>query len=257
MGSLSDFLENELLDHVLQVGSYSPPTIYVALSTADPTDDASGIAEPSGNGYARKAHSAWDAAASRLTENTGVVTFDAASGAWGTITHYAIYDASTAGNMLAHGSLSVEKDIVNGNTASIADGEIEISFSAGAIFTTLANALLDHVFGNGAYSVPDVHVALSTTIPTDGGPNITEPSGSNYARVDVSAWDAAAAGATENTGAVNFPTPSGSWGACVYVVICDALTGTDYLFYGDITDQTPDNGDTVRFNAGELDITLT
>jgi len=36
-GSLSDFLENELLDHVLKTGAYAVPTnIYVALSTADP-----------------------------------------------------------------------------------------------------------------------------------------------------------------------------------------------------------------------------
>jgi hypothetical protein len=56
MGSFSNYLENELLDHVFGAAAYSAPaTLYVGLSTADPTDDDSGLAEPSGNGYARVA----------------------------------------------------------------------------------------------------------------------------------------------------------------------------------------------------------
>ena len=50
MGSLSNYVEDEVLDHVLKTGDWAQPAnLYVALSTADPTDDASGIAEPSGN----------------------------------------------------------------------------------------------------------------------------------------------------------------------------------------------------------------
>ncbi|RKY08024.1 MAG: hypothetical protein DRP56_04780, partial [Planctomycetota bacterium] len=108
-GSISDYLENELLDHVFGNGTYTVPSIYIALSTADPTDDASGLAEPSGNGYARVAHSSWNTAASRAIDNNGTITFPQATGSWGTITHYAIFDAATAGNMLAHGSLTDSK----------------------------------------------------------------------------------------------------------------------------------------------------
>jgi len=257
MGSISDVLEDELLDHVFQAAAtYTPPTIYIALSTADPTDDASGIAEPVGNGYARKAHATWNTAATRAITNDGVITFAQASGAWGTITHYAIYDAITAGNMLAHGSLATSKGIVNGNTPSIADTEISVSFSTGGFSTFLVNELLDHVFGNGAYTSPSTFVALSTTIPTDDG-NVTEPSGNNYARIECTAWDVASAGATQNTGATTFATPSGTWGTCVYAVIYSLVTAGDYLAYGDITDQTPDDGDTIWFSAGDLDVTLT
>ena len=60
MGGFSDYWENKILDHIFGKGSYTPPTIYVGLSTADPTDDGSGLAEPSGNGYARKQTSASD-----------------------------------------------------------------------------------------------------------------------------------------------------------------------------------------------------
>ena len=255
MGSISDYLELELLDHVFETAAYTPPTIYIALSTADPTDDGSGLAEPSGNGYAREAHATWNTAAARAITNNGVITFTQASGPWGTITHYAIMDASSGGNMLAHGSLATGKAVVAGNTPSIADTEISVTFSTGGFSDFLALELLDHVFGVGSYTGPSIFVGLSTTIPTDSG-NVTEPSGGAYAREAVTAWDIASAGATENTSVITFTTPTASWGLCVYAVIYDAATTGNYLAYGDITDQTPDDGDTVRFNAGDLDITL-
>lgn len=258
MGSISDYLELELLDHVFGVGAYTVPSnIYVALSTGDPTDDGSGLAEPSGNGYARKDHNSWDAAAARLTENTGVITFAQATGAWGTITHYALFDAITGGNMLAHGSLATSKSVVSGNTPSIADGEIEVSFNSGAISTHLANELLDHVFKVGSYSPPTIYVALSTANPGDDASGLAEPSGNNYARKAHSAWDTAAAGATENTGAITFNTPSGSWGLITYCAIMDALTSGNMLWYGTATpNQTPDDGDTVQYADGDLDVSL-
>ena len=50
-GTISDYLEDKLLDHVFENSAYTvPTTLYVALSTADPTDSGGSIAEPSGNG---------------------------------------------------------------------------------------------------------------------------------------------------------------------------------------------------------------
>jgi hypothetical protein len=144
---------------------------------------------------------------------------------------------------------------VSGNTASIATTEIEVSVTTGGFSDFLSHEMLDHTFKVGSYAQPNIYVALSTTIPTDAG-NVTEPSGNNYARKVQATWDAAAAGATENTGVISFNTPSGSWGMCVYAAIYDAASAGNYLARGDITDQTPDNGDTVRFNAGALDVTF-
>ncbi|MBN2315450.1 MAG: hypothetical protein JXM79_16085 [Sedimentisphaerales bacterium] len=53
MGSFSDYWEDKILDHIFGKVNYTPPTIYVALSTSDPLDDASGLTEPTGNAYAR------------------------------------------------------------------------------------------------------------------------------------------------------------------------------------------------------------
>jgi hypothetical protein len=129
MGSFSDYWENKILDHVFGKSSYSPPTIYVALSTADPTDDGSGIAEPSGNGYARVQTQAsnWNAASSGSLDNANDITFPEATGNWGTISHFALFDAASEGNMLAHGSLSASKAIGSGDTAKFAAGDLDVS----------------------------------------------------------------------------------------------------------------------------------
>lgn len=128
MGSFSNYLENKILDHVFKTASFTVPTnIYVALSTADPLDTGAGIAEPSGNAYARTVCNSWDAASGGATANTGAVTFPTATGSWGTITHFALFDASTAGNMLAHGSLAVSKTITTGDTPKFNAGDIDVT----------------------------------------------------------------------------------------------------------------------------------
>lgn len=258
MGSISDFLENELLDHIFGA-SYAPPaTVYVGLSTADPLDDAGGLAEPSGNGYARKAI-AFSAAASRKVENSGLITFDEATGSWGTITHYALFDAVSAGNMMAHGSLATQKQVVSGNTPSIAAQEVDVEFSAGEISNYLANILLDFAFRNQTFTQPTIYIALCTVdvLDSDTGSSITEPSGNNYARKAHASWTVASGGATENNGDITFNTPSGSWGTITAMAILDAATVGNLLLYDNaITEQQPDNGDTVKFPSGDLDVSM-
>lgn len=126
-GSFSDYLENELLDHVLKVGAFSEPTnVYVALFTVAPTD-AGGGTEVSGGDYARKVCNTWDAAASGASANTGAITFAQASEDWGTVVAFALFDAITAGNMLAWGDLTAEKAVDDGDTAEFAAGDLDVT----------------------------------------------------------------------------------------------------------------------------------
>ena len=129
MGGFSDYWENKILDHIFGKGSYTPPVIYVALSTANPTDDGSGFAEPSGNAYARRQTSAsdWNAATGGSLDNASDITFGQATGNWGTITHFALFDAVTGGNMLAHGALNQPKAIGSSDTAKFEAGDLDIS----------------------------------------------------------------------------------------------------------------------------------
>lgn len=126
MGSASDYTENKVLELIVGKTAFATPTCYAALSTADPTDDASGLAEPSGNGYARvsTAGGDWEAAASGAIQNANAITFPEASGSWGTVTHFALFDASTAGNMLAHGALGSSEAVTSGETPRFAAGAL-------------------------------------------------------------------------------------------------------------------------------------
>ena len=129
MGSFADFWEDEILDHIFNKGAYTAPTIYVGLSTADPLDDASGNAEPGSGSYARVSTAAgdWNAASSGTIDNLNPVDFPTATGSWGTITHFTLWDAATVGNMLAHGSLGASKAIDTDDTASFAAGDLDVS----------------------------------------------------------------------------------------------------------------------------------
>jgi hypothetical protein len=129
MGSFSNYWENKILDHIFGKGNYTPPTIYVGLSTADPLDNGSGLAEPLGNGYARTQTSAsdWNAASSGVTNNDNEIIFSEATGSWGTITHFALFDTATVGNMLCYGALSQSRAIVSGDKARFAAGDLNVS----------------------------------------------------------------------------------------------------------------------------------
>jgi len=131
--SFTDFLENELLDHVFSAAVFvAPVTTYIGLSTTTPTDAGGNITEPSGGaGYARVAKTNnvtnWPAAVGGLKENGTTVDFPTATGAWGTVTHFFIADAASGGNILATGALTTPKTIDNGDTASFAVGDIDIT----------------------------------------------------------------------------------------------------------------------------------
>lgn len=128
MAGLSDYLELKMLDHIVGKTSYTMPTAYLALFTVTPTD-AGGGTEVSGGSYARKstAGSDWAAAASGANSNAAVITMATATGSWGTIVAAALFDASTAGNMLIWGPLTVSKTVTSGDVLSFPIGEIDFS----------------------------------------------------------------------------------------------------------------------------------
>ena len=126
MSAMSDYLENEILDHILGTGAYTmPASVYLCLSTGSFNDDNSG-AELSGNGYTRQSIS-FDAAVSGTADNTAAVEFSAASASWGTVTHFGLFDASSGGNLLIHGAFSTGKLIDTGDILKVNAGDLDIT----------------------------------------------------------------------------------------------------------------------------------
>lgn len=123
MAGKSDYAENKVIDHMTGKTTFTKPTAYVGLYTAAPSDSGGGT-EVSGNNYARVATAGadWNAAASGSTSNANAITFPTASGSWGTVTHFALFDAATTGNMLAWAALGTSKAVGNGDTAAFAGG---------------------------------------------------------------------------------------------------------------------------------------
>jgi hypothetical protein len=257
MTMLSNYLEGKWVEHVLRNTAYTSPgtSVYVSLHTADPTDAGNG-AEVSGNNYSRVQVTAWDAAASRATQNTNAINFATPSGSWGTCTHYGIWDAATVGNLLFYGALTSSIAPTSGATVQFAAGALDLALTGGWS-DYLANKLIDHTLRNTAYTTPgtSLYVALYTVAPTASTAG-TEASGTSYARVQVTAWNAASNGLVDNTNIITFPTAGGSWGTIAAGSVMDALTVGNLLFFDDFTGVAVSTGGVFSIAAGAFDVTL-
>ena len=270
MGSLSNYAENVVLNHITTNSAYTPvATVYLALATADPTDAGTGasMSEVANSGsYARTAITLGAAASRRVTQS-GAVTFPAATGSWGTVSHWAIVDSAThgAGNLLAYGAFATAKSIVSGNTPSVASGDVYVEITASTGMSNYAaNGMLDRMFRNQAFTVSANHVALWTATLADASTGATagEVSGGSYVRKQINAnggaspaWGTVASGAVENGAAVTFATATASWGTVTTAAILDAATTGNLLWYDNgVTDQANASGDTVSFATGAIDL---
>lgn len=104
-------------------------TAYVSLHTGDPGD--TGLNEIVGLGYARLGPATFSNTGSNPTvsANTTILTFAAATGAWGTVSHFGIWDAGGvgAGNFRGSGALATPKAVNSGDTARFVVGALTIT----------------------------------------------------------------------------------------------------------------------------------
>jgi len=112
--SISNFLENELLDAAGGLGSYNSTATYLKLHIGDPGEDCTGnpAAEATRKLVAFSAASSGSMASSATVEWTNVSTTE-------TYTHWSMWDASTAGNPLWYGALSASAAVTAGDTFQI------------------------------------------------------------------------------------------------------------------------------------------
>ena len=155
MSNASNYLENELLDHVLGEGSknFTAPTLYIALfaDTGSGVEAAleSGTSSTSGTAnwgyyeiqttgstnYSRKEVNFNDASNGSANNNGAVVfdqagaNYDTAGGAGNIVTHVAIMDAASGGNVLFYGALSVSKTVTTGDTFQINNTALTVSLA--------------------------------------------------------------------------------------------------------------------------------
>jgi hypothetical protein len=117
--SFSNTTETHVLNYLLTSASVTRPTAwYLALYTSNPAEDNSGTeVSTSGTGYARR--SASFTVSGNSASNTSEIEFPTATASFGTVTHAAVFDASTGGNMIAYGALATSKTIDTGDVMRV------------------------------------------------------------------------------------------------------------------------------------------
>ena len=135
------------------------------------------------------------------------------------------------------------------------------------------NKVVDLLVRGQAFTAPaTVYVGLSTAACSDSSVGTEVANANAYARVAVTSnltnWAATQGGTsassgtgglTSNLAAVNFPTPTGSWGTVTHWFLIDSGTwGSGNLLLCDdlTTAQTIGTGNTVSFAIGALTITV-
>ena len=123
---MSDYLELKFLDHFTgRASTTAPSAVYLGLAVGSIADNAGGT-ELSGSNYSRKAITFAVASGGAISSNASV-EFDPATGSWGTVAYWGIWDASTSGNLLFHGAFTASKAIATGDILKVASGSLTIS----------------------------------------------------------------------------------------------------------------------------------
>lgn len=106
-------------------------SFYIALYTDDPTDADTGT-EATYTNYARVAVArsavGWTVSGA-VVSNAGIVTFPTSGGTNNTVTHFGVHTASSGGDLVHHGSLSVGLLVSSGDTPKFAIGDLTVTES--------------------------------------------------------------------------------------------------------------------------------
>jgi|DEB0MinimDraft_10_1074344.scaffolds.fasta_scaffold04013_6 hypothetical protein len=159
MSAASNFLEDKLLDHTLRYSTApytAPTTVYVALfadsgsgasaalesGTSSTTGTSNwGYYEISNGSYARQTI-AFTAAGTPGGNTTGTITssgtvsfpvatadYDSDGGTGNVVTHIALMDDITGGNVLFYGTLTTSKTVSSGDQFTVSSGNLSISLA--------------------------------------------------------------------------------------------------------------------------------
>lgn len=138
MAALSDYLENEILDHILDNGRSqafnAPASLYIGLFTSSgglESNTSGSWTEVSGGAYARQeldgSSNYFTVASGGSSSNHADITFPVATGDWGTVSHVAVLDSLSGGNVLFWGALTSSKTIETGDQFKISSDNLVLS----------------------------------------------------------------------------------------------------------------------------------
>lgn len=271
MSAASDYLEKKLLDHLLMGNTLAytgETTLYIGLFTADPGE--SGVANEfvlGVGGYARIAvdnnetnFPPCSGEVPAIKTNGTLLSFPKATTAWGTATHWAIYNASSAGDMLAHGTLAASYSIQIGQTPKIPIGALSFMISkgtSGGLTEYSKCKLLDLVFGRSSFPSPaTIYLGLGTGL---SGETLTEWGDASYARQPtLFTATTLGAGTCPNNGTETFVgTGATTGGTITHYGIWDSVAAGNLLAVGPLSSsKVVGAADTVDLASGAVIVTF-
>lgn len=242
----------------------STATPYLGAFVTTPTINGPG-SEPAGQGYTRILipETAFTNAVTGATQLTEDLIFPMATGNWGQIVGFGIFDSSVGGNCLAFFHAADVKLIERNDRLVVLAGGLQHSFTGNLWSHLVKNQILNDLYNYTPIPVyPTIYCAVFTTAPTTTTVGV-EPAANGYTRIAVANsaanFSPFSGGFKLNSTVIQFPVATGNWGTITHFGWFDADTGGQFLLGGVLTNAsfTPfskeiETNDILQFPAGSL-----
>lgn len=137
MSNASDYLEQQIFNHLLRNDTFAKPTnVAIGLTINVDQTDSTYLEVGNGNGYARipgvSGDSKWNAhGTGGPGDNAVEFSFDQATGDWGMVSGVIITDSPTysGGNLLLQGQLTTPRDVRSGDTFKFNAGDLDLTIA--------------------------------------------------------------------------------------------------------------------------------
>ena len=107
-----------------------PSEYYIGLSSTAPNISGGNVTEPlSNSGYKRVKLESLSEPADGVITNEQAISFDESTANWGTMSHFVIYDALEAGNLLMYDTLSTPRNVEAATIVTIKANSLTLTLS--------------------------------------------------------------------------------------------------------------------------------
>ena len=107
-----------------------PSEYYIGLSSIAPNISGGNVTEPlSNSGYKRVKLENLSEPADGVITNEQAISFDESTANWGTMSHFVIYDALEAGNLLMYDTLSTPRNVEAATIVTIKANSLTLTLS--------------------------------------------------------------------------------------------------------------------------------
>ncbi len=254
----TNYFETLILNTLRENSATPPASLYLGAFLSNPGESGTAGAEVTYAGYARQPIAFSTPAP--MNEGIGVqniadATFPATPVNLGEVTHIAVLDSPTAGNMLLYGALTTSYEWKTGESLVVVTGEAQWWFH-GDMAKAFKTKCLNWLRGTSLAGFTPYFAMLNGN-PESGG---VELSGGGYARVPLvfGAPQEQVGGQMEikNSAAVATARATTDWGTFSYMAIFDSPTAGAPVFYQAQTPRTVRKGLMVQIAGGDVRVAV-